>query len=306
MKNEALEKIEELLASLRNLYDSNIFDKKEIEERIKEFSESVSYDQLDYPETYRKHSVFNEISNIAQLYNSLGITCYSFAAEGAPGIFNYTTYVFGSIQGTLESISTLLKNGRINDAYVLTRKFFDDVLTEIYIDVVREEKWHVFENPIVKDVKDWINSKLKIPSIKNIKSKLKESKSTKDLYPYFGWETYLDDNRKYLNDRVHGNRFHSMLLNCNTVMIDERQKQLDNIETLLTQIITIHISFIFHLHPEYLMASDYTDFLDIGETPPKGSQYWIAPFAQEAFDRYIKPRKELCEFIKSSCNLEIQ
>ena len=54
-----------------------------------------------------------------------------------------------------------------------------------------------------------------------------------------------------------------------------------------------------------MMASDYIDSLEIGMTPPEGSERWIAPFAQEAFDKYIVPYKALAEFIKDNCCLEI-
>ena len=39
------------------------------------------------------------------------------------------------------SIKTLLTIGRINDALVLVRKLFDDILTEIYLDVTLKDKF---------------------------------------------------------------------------------------------------------------------------------------------------------------------
>ena len=54
------------------------------------------------------------------------------------------------------------------------------------------------------------------------------------------------------------------------------------------------------------MASDYIDYLENGLTPPKDSEKWIANYAQEAFDKYIKPNKSLAVFIKEHCGLNIQ
>ena len=54
------------------------------------------------------------------------------------------------------------------------------------------------------------------------------------------------------------------------------------------------------------MASDYRDCLDVGLSPEPGSEYWIAPFAQEAFDKYIKPNRELANYIYENCSLEIK
>lgn len=67
----------------------------------------------------------------------------------------------------------------------------------------------------------------------------------------------------------------------------------------------MHLSFIFHLNPQYLMASDYMDYMDEGMTPPAGCENWIATFAQDAFDKVIKPHKSIANFILSKCYLKI-
>ena len=54
------------------------------------------------------------------------------------------------------------------------------------------------------------------------------------------------------------------------------------------------------------MASEYMDYIEIGEQPPQGSDTWIAPFAQVAFDKWIKPDIKLASFIKANCCLEIE
>ena len=54
------------------------------------------------------------------------------------------------------------------------------------------------------------------------------------------------------------------------------------------------------------MASDYMDYVEMGENPPEGSEAWIAPFAQDAFDKVIKPHKAIANFILTTCYLEIQ
>ena len=53
------------------------------------------------------------------------------------------------------------------------------------------------------------------------------------------------------------------------------------------------------------MASDYMDYMEEGVTPPEGSEAWIAPFAQDAFDRVIKPHETIANFILSTYLLEI-
>lgn len=54
-----------------------------------------------------------------------------------------------------------------------------------------------------------------------------------------------------------------------------------------------------------MMASDHIDFLDVNMPPPEGSEYWMAGYAQEAFDEFIRPHAKLAEFIKSHCAMGI-
>ena len=55
-----------------------------------------------------------------------------------------------------------------------------------------------------------------------------------------------------------------------------------------------------------MMASDLMDYMGMNMTPPEGSESWIAPYAQKAFDRYIKPDEKLAAFIKERCCLNIE
>ena len=115
----------------------------------------------------------------------------------------------------------------------------------------------------------------------------------------------MKKNRELLDDSVHSNRFKLMLLNCNTVYIEDRVRHLRNCEVILNQLFLIHLSFIFHLNSHYLMASDYMDYMEMGITPPEGSEYWIASFAQDVFDKIIKPHLAIANFIISTCPLKI-
>ena len=54
------------------------------------------------------------------------------------------------------------------------------------------------------------------------------------------------------------------------------------------------------------MASNYVDYLDLGQTPPEGSENWIANIAQETFNKIIKPHKELALYLKENVYLDIE
>lgn len=239
-------------------------------------------------------------------YDCLSMQCFSVVPTGTTIVFNYASYVYLSIKGTLDSINLLLEKGRINDSYVLVRKLCDDVLVEIFMDVLRKENFDWMEKPVVQDVENWVNAKFRIPKLKTILNTLKESKCSKDLYPFFGWETYLKNNRELLDDSVHSNRYSRFLINCNDVVLSDRNKHLQNISIILSQLFTIHLSFLFYLNPQYLMATDYKDSLEMCGMPIDGSENWIAPYAQTAFDNYIKPNRHLATFIKENCFLKIE
>ena len=249
---------------------------------------------LGYPKSYFEHQVFNDIESMREFYDGLSMGCFPFIPTGTSAVLNYASYVYSAIEGTLDSMDTLLKKGRINDAYVLVRKMFDDILVEIYIDVVRKEKYDWMEKRIVEDAELWLKGRIRIPKIKLLLKFLQDANCTKDIYPYFGWETYLKKNRELLDDSVHSNRYNRLLLNCSDVAIPNREKHLQNIDIVLKQIFTIH------------MSSDYMEYLEVGEKPPVGCESQIAPFAQQAFDKYIKPHSKLAKYIKSTCCLEIE
>lgn len=261
---------------------------------------------LRLSKAYKNHRVFKELDEMMDLFDSLSDRAMYFLPLGTKGFSNYETYVFMSIQGTLDSIKTLLKIGRINDAFVLVRKVYDDILAEIYFSVTLKDKFDIMKGLYVDNVQQWLESTFRIPSIKKILSTLRTSDQTKALYPFFGWKTYLEHNRKVLDDCVHSNSYSNILFNCNTIYLkDKREKRLDGMSVLLKQLMMIQVSFIFYLSPQYMMASDCIDYLEAGMQPPQGAETWVASFAQEAFDKYIKRNEKLASFIKDNCCLEI-
>ena len=267
----------------------------------------ISTFSLQLSQAYKEHICFKELEEMMTFYECLSERASYFVQSGTKGIINYETYVFMSIQGTLDSIKELLLIGRINDASVLVRKFFDDILAEIYFAVTLKEKFDLTKGLYVEEVQKWLESKYRVPTLKRILDIIKKSVYTKDLYPLFGWETYLQHNRQILDDCVHTNSYRNVLFNCNTVYLNkDREKRLDGILTILKQIMTIQVAFVFHLNPVYLMASDYIDYMEMGKIPPVGSDSWISPYGQDAYDKYIKPNIKLSEFIKDTCFLEIE
>lgn len=104
-------------------------------------------------EAYFKHKVFDDLKYMKKFYDLISMSCFSFMATGTHGITNYTSYVYSAIEGTLDSITILLKKGRINDVYTLIRKLFDDILLEIYMGVILKDKISI-DNFFVQEVNE--------------------------------------------------------------------------------------------------------------------------------------------------------
>lgn len=257
-------------------------------------------------EIIQNNQIYDLIDHMMDYYDGLWHTSYYFIPHGTMTIGNYASYIFLSIRATLDSIRLLLREGHITDAFVLIRKLFDTVLVEIYLNVVREDKYDWMKSLVVEDLDEWMKSNYWIPRTDKILKVLKDSKTTRDLYPWFGWDTYLKTNRTHLDNHVHASSYYSILLNCPQICLQDREKQLKNASIILKQIILVHISFTFFMNGQYMLASDYMEYRDMNMIPPEGSECWLAPYAQRAFDEFLKPHEKLAAFIKERCCMTIE
>lgn len=141
----------------------------------------------EYYDAYKKHHEFDEIDHMMEFYDcisySYSYSSSSFIPNGTLNIGNYEANIYQSIRTTLDSIKILLKVRHISDAFVLIRKLFDTVLANIYLDVVREDKFDWMNSSVVKDLDDWLKKEHRIPRTERILKVLKNSNTTKDLYP---------------------------------------------------------------------------------------------------------------------------
>jgi hypothetical protein len=88
---------------------------------------------------------------------------------------------------------------------------------------------------------------------------------------------------------------------------NNRIKFLEQLSIYLRNIFIQHFVWLFSIKDNYMMSSDYIDYLDMSMTPPENSQYWVATFIQKIFDEIIKQhRPDLAEELKKSTNMELQ
>jgi len=98
-----------------------------------------------------------------------------------------------------------------------------------------------------------------------------------------------------------------MILNDNQVYLKNRIAILNRFAKDLENIFIYHLSYLFYLKDMYMMASDYLDCMDCGIQPEPDSQYLVAPFVQEIFDKVIKKnRMDLALEIKNSTAMKLE
>jgi len=247
---------------------------------------------------YVEHCVFSEMERYIDFYESFSMSVFNFSPIGTKAIFNLESYVYSSIQGTLESIRNVLKDGRINDAYALLRKYYDSTIINVYSSLYLQDHFNI-ENFIVEKINNWLKGKERLPEYRIMSEYIRSS----DKLTVINDLLYRDDRYKGVrdrcNDHTHYNFFKNVLLNDKNIHLPERLQALDGISADAQDIFILHLAYVFFLNDHYMMSSDYLDALDCGMLPENDSQYWVSPFVQEIMDDILaKKRPDIVAAIK--------
>lgn len=258
---------------------------------------------------YQEHEIFGDLTIYATFYNRLSELNMSWITQGINGL-NIDTYVFTSIQGTLESIFDILKRGRINDAYALLRKYYDSAIINIYSNLYLEENFSI-ENFVVEKIDNWVKGKDSIPGFEKMSKYIINSKKvepmTKLMYVNGDFKgSPFEPLRKRCNDHTHYLYYGTLLLNDNTVYLDSRMKIIDTFRSDMREVFILHLGYLFFFNDHYMMSTDYTDCLDVGIAPEVDSQYWVAPFIQAIFNSVLNVyRPDVVNAIKQNTKMQL-
>lgn len=255
---------------------------------------------------YIEHKVFGQLTEYADFYKSLSFSIMSWVSQGTKAITNIDTYVYSSIQGTLESIHDILLKGRINDSYALLRKYYDSTIINVYSNLYLADHFSI-DNFIVSQIDNWRKGTDTIPEYRVMSKYIKDSPKLQAITELLQKDKTYKDVRDRCNDHTHYNYYHNLLLNDNEIYIQNRLTALDSFSKDLEDIFIQHFCYIFYLNEHYMMSSDYTDSLEVGAIPEEGSQYFVAPFIQNIFDQVIKvKRPDLAYEIKSKTAMTLE
>lgn len=263
-----------------------------------------SYKPIDSDE-YQKHKVFSELEKYMDFYENLSFSVSSFGTTGTNVVLNVDTHIFSSIKGTLHSIHIVLKNGRINDAYSLLRKYFDAAIINIYSNIYLEDNASI-ENFIVDKINNWLKGKDRLPEYRIMSSYIRNSDKVSEINKLLYSNDKYKKIRDRCNDHTHYNFFYNMRLNDNEVYIQRRINILDMFSIDIRDILILHLAYLFYYKDHFMSSSDYIDALECGLEPQQDSQYWVAPFIQSVFDEIItKERPDITKTIKQSTCMKL-
>ncbi|PKP13546.1 MAG: hypothetical protein CVU08_04830 [Bacteroidetes bacterium HGW-Bacteroidetes-3] len=260
---------------------------------------------------YLEHCVFGQLADYADFYRSLSDSTMSWISQGTNSAINIDTYVFSSMQGTLESINDILFKGRINDAYALLRKYYDATIINLYSNLYLSDNFSI-DNFIVEKINNWVKGKETIPSFGKMSEYIikspKVSEITQLVYSNGAFKgSSFEELRQRCNDHTHYLYYHNLLSNDNEVYLQNRLATLDSFSKDLKDIFILHLSYLFYQNDHYMMSSDYVDSLDCGLTPEEDSQYWVASFIQDIFNKVIKVnRPDIAETIKGKTAMKLE
>lgn len=126
-----------------------------------------------------------------EFYRQLATSVFSFATMGTKAIYNIDTYVYSSMQGTLESMRAILLAGRINDAYALLRKYHDSAVINVYSNLYLHNNFSI-EKFIVENRKRGRANKIRTTYLPY------HAASLDQLFPYPAWiPAAIEDSEYY-------------------------------------------------------------------------------------------------------------
>ena len=255
--------------------------------------------------TFSDNKIFSELDYYIEFYDLFSYGVMSFIPPGIHSMFNIDTYVYSSIQMSLDSIKQLLKLGRVNDVYALTRKYFDSVVINIYYTLYIKNNIEQ-SNFIIDKINNWYLGKEKLPRYNEMKDYIRKSPYLKELNDIINYDKRYDVIREKCNNYVHYNSFDTMIKNDQRILDEHREKIYEQLSHDILNIIIFHLSYIFLLNDHYMSSSDYIDALECGLKPEEGSQYYIAPYIREFFDKIIRAnRRDIAEIIIANTCMEI-
>lgn len=210
--------------------------------------------------------------------------------------------ILDSATRTMESIRYCCLNANFADAYSLLRKYRDDLLYYLYLFAVADNSdFTQFVdvdqlNEDEKNIWDWVHNQQKDLHIGAVLKCIASHPATQSVVQKFRLKGSFDRLADKLNNYVHSNgRLYYNESYDRLALKQEMKKKCDEFSEAAIFITETFLFLAVLINPLLIMSYDYTDSLDFGDTPPEGSQYWVAPFVSEFLNKHKNVLDENCD-----------
>lgn len=220
--------------------------------------------------------------------------------------------ILDSVSRTAESIRYCCLNANFADAYSLLRKYRDDSFYYIYMLAVGDKTdfmKYVELKDLGKDERnicDWIRNQQNDVYIGTIFKAIASSSAGEAIKKYKLKDAF-DKLALKLNNFVHSNG--QLYYNFSYQRMDTHSnisKYCKEFGETITYITMSFLMVLVLIRPGLIMSEDYIDYLDCGDTPPDGSQYWVASFVSEYVSRHKGILDEkFDEYLRSVTGMQI-
>lgn len=254
----------------------------------KDLDDSAIYSKF---EVWKNH--IKEIKQLAFLLEEISWSSNSFPL-GFDGVMNTSSFsnLLTSSNKTLLSIATVLKLGNIADAFMLIRKYRDNLFFFLDMYVSRRKNIHE-EGRYEKYGKEWIRNVLKRDyTFWKSFQEIINSEKYKSFNIKFDIEKRFKDINTLLNRNTHSSGIWYLNIRYETYHFIYKEKVQDEFigkegKRIVDMIYFICIVFYATISidsPWAIASNDYVDCLDLGLKPPVNSQYYVSPVFKELFE----------------------
>lgn len=189
-------------------------------------------------------------------------------------------FILSSAVKTLLSIDAVLEYANISDAYILARRYREDLFYYLLLQARTSED--IFEaskkNATNKIIDQWVYNKQKDISFnKDVLKTLSLNKQIANFITKYNMKDKMDKINKKLNDFVHWNgvdfynRYHTHNL----------QEHLNDLHEILIYLTTSFVYLNAILKPVSIMSSDYIDYLEYYGKTIEELKYEVAPYIHD-------------------------